>query len=224
MEDLEYLRTFYKDFLDKCCAHGFKFFECKDRYDFYEWEHKCGIENIGIYCTCGATKMVMWEETLPYVIKIPFLENRNGYRNFCEIEVRNYKEAQENSEIVDCFAWEDFLFNYKDVPIYIMEKVDCDECGISDAAYSYSFDAFCAGEKIERGTPGYEDAVSSFADDYYDWWDGIEQMEALLRENWGNRIFEKFQDFCYRRNIGDLHFANWGYRGGMLIAVDYSGC
>lgn len=223
MKDLAYLRQYYKEFLDDCCAHGLDFFETNNRDNFYDWGYNGTERPDNVFCSSGATKMVLWDDEEPYVIKIPFIDERSGYRDYCEIELHNYEQAHHFPEIVNCFAQVDFLFVYKNHPIYIMEKIDCDEQGIEDAAYDTSFVSFCDREGFEEGSLEYEDARDHFSDEYYDWWEGIEQIEALFCDCWGGRIFDCFRDYCNFHNINDLHTANWGWRGSELVVVDYSG-
>lgn len=223
MEDFNELKIFYKNFLDMCCATGLKFFETGSREDYWNWWDNLSRKNSHIHTSSGASKMVLWEDELPYVIKIPFLDGRTDYRDYCRVELKNYKVLKDFPEIIPCFAWIDYLFEYKGFPVYIMEKVDCDEDGIESAAYDSTLLRYCEEENLVEGSDDYKEKIADFSDSFFSLWDGIEKMETLLIENWGHLIVEKFQDFCYEYNINDLHSANWGYRGSELVVIDYSG-
>ena len=223
MKDLAYLQKYYRELLDDCVETGLDFFETKDRDSFYKWSYHNPDYPEDIHSASGATKAVIWTDELPYVIKIPFIDKGSVYRDFCRIELQNYEQAHHFPEIVACFAWVDYLFEYEGHPIYIMEKVDCDEDSISDAAYSSSFEDFCEREGYTEGSEEYEDVRDHFSDEYYDWWEGLEQMESLFCDSWGADIYDKFRAYCETRDINDLHTANWGWRGSELVAVDYSG-
>lgn len=222
MYNIEYLKCFYKEFLDDCCADGMDFFKTGDREDFYKWyDKRCNSEDFS--AAYGATKMVLWEDTLPYVIKVPFLDSRSGFRDYCRIELSNYKKVQKIPEIVDMFAEVEFLFEYCGFPVYIMEKVSCDEEEISSRAYEAAFDFSREQHGMYNdGSPEYEGFCDNFCSNYYNW-SAEEQMEDFLFGEWGFTTMKKFEDFCSKNNINDLHSGNWGWRKDRLVVVDYSG-
>ncbi len=214
--DIEELRIAYKQILDDCfeSTWDFSHFVGPDHdstgYNFPDY----------IHYAFGATKAVLWEDTLPYVIKIPlelYME-----RDYCKREVKNYKLAQNCPQIIKCFAWCDFLFYYYDMPIYIMEKADCDEDEIYSNAFETALSESCEDNNVERDGPDYDDYCETFSDEW-EWMDGTEQVGYLYYKQWGIETATLFEEFCDENGINDLHSANWGYINGRLVVVDYSG-
>ena len=210
------LKKLYEELLDKCCADGLTFFNTGEAYDFTDWgNHIKKEENDWIFVEWGMTKFVLWEETLPYVLKIPF-RGRMHIKNqdYCKVELENYLKAYE-TPIEDCFAWTDFLFNYHGYPVYIMEKVECNE----EETEFKAFDAYCSNSLFYLcGDLSREDMYNNFDDS-----NDRERMIGLLSKEWGEEIAEDFLDFCNENNINDLHSGNFGYRDGQLVIIDYSG-
>lgn len=218
MPNMEELRAFYKDFLDELVENGMSFFEDTNRDALLDWCDN-NSHDLDFYYANGATKMVFWEDEYPYVIKFPFLDE-NHARDYCKQELANYQAAQKDyPEIVDCFAWCDYLFEYCGFPIYIMEKVDCDEATVSERAYSAAYNT-AKDERFIKDDD--EDFDEEFSNEFYDW-SGDEQTEPLLYEEWNWKVVDTFLEFCSIRDINDRHTANWGYRGSQLVIIDYSG-
>lgn len=222
MENLDFLKQYYKELLDDCVVTGLDFFKTNDRDSFYNWSHKSHGCPEDVYSANGATKAVLWTDEMPYVIKIPFIDQMSCYRDFCELELINYKLAQNCPQIADCFAWCDFLFYYYDTPIYIMEKADCDEDEIYSSAYDAALSESCASNSVRKGSAGYNDYCEAFSEEW-EWMDGTEQVGYLYYREWGIEIATLFEEFCSEHSINDLHSANWGYVNGRLVVVDYSG-
>ena len=218
MTEIE-LQNHYRELLDYCCGNGLKFFETGDPNDLTEW--LTGVLPSSVFGDFGETKAVLYDDELPYVIKIPLMRHANS-KNYCDIELSNYSAAEEIPEIAGCFAWMDFLFEYHGFPIYIMEKVDCDEEEVSSRAYDSSFKWACSQEGFIEGSKEYEEFSEEFEDRYYDW--SMEaRMESFLEDEWTYQIFKIFQDFCWEHGINDLHAGNFGFRDGFLVVIDYSG-
>jgi len=210
------LKKFYREFLDKCCEDGLSFFETGDVHDLTQWGVRVHKKNPDwVSAEWGMTKFVLWENTKPYVLKIPFRGKMTFKdQDYCRIELRNYFRAYE-TPIEDCFAWVDYLFEYHGCPIYIMEKVECDE----ERTESRAFSAYCSHSlSYLCGDISQEDMY-----DYFDDSNDRERMIGLLTEEWGEEKAENFLDFCSENNINDLHSGNFGYRNGMLVIIDYSG-
>ena len=218
MTEIE-LQNHYRNFLDYCCSKGLEFFETGDPEDLIGWIAD-GLP-YSINGNFGETKAVLFDDELPYVIKIPLMRHSDS-KNYCEIEYKNYLAAEEIPEISSCFAWMDFLFEYKGFPIYIMEKVDCDEEEVGSRAYDSSFKWACSQEGFIEGSKEYKEFSESFESRYYNW--SMEaRMESLLEDEWTYQIRKIFQDFCWDHGINDLHAGNFGFRNGLLVVVDYSG-
>lgn len=217
------LKIAYKELLDTCCANGCTYFEDRDVEEFCTWIDNNLEEGSlsSVFGSSGATKAVLYND-LPYVIKIPLMKD-NESLNYCAIEYENYLAAIEIPEIADCFAWMDFLFEYKGLPIYIMEKVECNEWEISDKAYAASFEWACAEEGIDKGSEKYDKFCDEFSSSYYNW-EVDAQIDCLLEKEWGFKSIKAFNDFCWEHDINDRHMGNWGYRkNGCIVIIDYSG-
>lgn len=210
MYNIDELRIFYKSFLDDLCKGGLDADVIASKDNFIDWAY-ANNRKLDFFFSFGASKMVLWEDEMPYVLKIPFLNDVD--RDYCKIEIDNYKKAEKIPEIAECFAWCDYLFELFGFPIYIMEKANCDEGEISEQAYSSAYEATCEYESVDE---------EKFSEDFY-YWSDIEQMENLLCDEWTWRVFDKFLHFCEKNNINDRHTGNWGYIGDRLVIVDYSG-
>lgn len=213
----EELQVIYRELLDRCCEDGLgTFFETRDNEDLFRWLYQGSVDDVLI--ESGATKVVLSYTDLPYVIKFCF----SGKTDYCKAEYENYVAAKEIPEITDCFAWCDYLFDYRGFSIYVMEKIDCSEYLIEDRAYSASLESACQHEGICEDSEDYKRFCDEFSSSYYEW-DADEQMIDLLEKEWGSEIAHTFNDFCWENGINDRHSGNWGYRGDHLVIIDYSG-
>lgn len=169
----------------------------------------------------GQTKMVIIMDDLDYVIKIPFVRSE---RDYCVTEALNY-EAALDEDLDYYFAWcapvgyykrmaEWDKFNFgswraitwepmqKEVcaPIYVMEKVYCDEDAVSESLEGMGY--------------------SSMGCDEDDVW-------CLVEAAYGEEEYSKLKRFCTAMKINDLHTGNVGFRVmddvTSLVFVDYSG-
>jgi len=220
MHDRIAIRNHYMEVLEELSKIGLDtFFETRARCEFdnFDWNSVPG----SIQLSGGETKAVIWDNEMPYVLKIPYFSTKTVDKNYCDREVDFYAEAEE-AGLEDCFAWCDFLFFFHNCPVYIMEWADCDEGAIGDSAYDASFRLACAQEGISEGSENYDRFVDEFSDSYYNC-DCDTQILDLLDEVWGYQKARAFNDFCYDHGINDRHTGNWGYVDGRLVIIDYSG-
>lgn len=215
------IKAFYKDFLDDLCDKGLAdFFTSPSRERIDDWidSPDCCINTAG-----GETKVVLWEDTLPYVLKIPCTYSKNCLdTDFCKKEVENYNAACDE-DVDDKFAAIDFLFNFRNYPIYIMEKAECDADRIYDSAYSSALRNHLGDENVDEMTlDEREELEEGFSCDF-DSWDSEDQMDSLLYDIWDYEEVDRFKNFCIDHEINDLHCGNYGYINNKLVAVDYSG-
>ena len=212
----QYLIDFYTNLLNMCVEKGLDFFETHDRESFVDWHYDNNM--YGVDSDWGASRFVIWEDTLPYVIKIPFIDNRTQYKNYCEIEVEICERAMK-TDIRDCFAETAFLCYYQGHPIYIMEKAICDEdelyLSACEAAENHKdmTEEFVARSEVEN----YSSSAS------FSSMDSMTQAEFLKLEEWGEDVADKFFSFSKENNINDQHLGNFGYIDNHLVIIDYCG-
>ena len=217
---MSYISSYYKDLLDFLYKeHGFDNFLASDSEedDFYYWRQSVP-RSLPFEITNGASKGVIIDHSLPYVLKIPFNYYNDRARDYCELELENYLAATYIKEISDCFAWTDFLFTYRGYPIYIMEKVECDGGKVENKAFNSSFNLYCKKHSLLAS----DKTKATFQSVFYRY-DNEARMDALLIEQIGKKNSKIFWEFCDNNDINDLHDDNWGFRGDKLVLVDYSG-
>jgi len=186
----------------------------------------------------GATKGVIMNDELNYVIKLPFLYEKHfedwnsktqEYRkvwyepdaDYCRIEWRNYAKAVE-AGIGECFAPTYYVGKFRGCPVYVQEKCYCDEKLVSDASYDSAW-----REWQEHNSGCYhdnEEMEEDFSNDFYAY-ESEDQISSLTYECWDAKVASKFWNFCEDMMIGDLHSGNWSYDDNdqSLRVVDYSG-
>jgi len=214
------LQKYYKTFLNCCCDNGLNFFKTKNPQDLISWICD-GEKPSHIFGDFGMTKAVLYDAAIPYVIKIPLVNGGNSI-NYCEKEYQNFLKAKEIPEIVNCFAWCCYLFDYCGIPIYVMEKVDCNTRKISSYAFDAAFEYFRAKEGATEDSDEYKLLLDQFTEEFFSW-DDSAKNEILLENQWTERVYELFGDFCWENDINDLHTGNFGFKGNTLVVIDYSG-
>lgn len=216
---MDTITSHYRKLLDYLCErHNFaNFLEDGTENGFIDW--RCNLSKSSFEVNWGSSKGVIFDPDLPYVLKIPFDFYTSRARNYCEIEYENYQAAKDFPEILDRFAWIDFLFAYRGYPIYIMEKVNCDDEEILSRAFNSSYSTYCERNNFLSKKEKLED----FSDIFHCHYSPREQMNDLLINQIGAARTKLFWDFCDEREINDLHSGNWGLRGNDLVLVDYSG-
>lgn len=216
---MDTITSHYRKLLDYLCdRYNFAdFLEDGTEDGFMDWRYNLSKSSFEV--NWGSSKGVIFDPDLPYVLKIPFDFYTSRARNYCEIEYENYQAAKDFPEILDRFAWTDFLFAYRGYPIYIMEKVDCDDEEILSRAFNSSYSTFCERNNFLSK----KEKLVVFSDLFHCYYSPREQMNDLLINQIGAARTKLFWDFCDEREINDLHGGNWGLRGNDLILVDYSG-
>ena len=156
----------------------------------------------------GLSKFVLFsKEKNPiakkYVVKLPMLcwekINEKGFVtrvdsiDYCNIEKSIFDLAIEEGQ--SNFLAEIWnIGTIKDVPIYLMERADCSESKLWKTPLTV-FDDFSELGLIYK-------SFSTF---------------------YGEKVFEKFYDFCYNEDINDFHSGNIGFIGNRPVMIDYSG-
>lgn len=230
-----------------------RFFQTRDPDDLpYENEAWNAIHNLGIYTGRGCTKFVFWDkDRMDYVFKIPFANMNEDYCN-SEVEVYNsaidagvadcfawcaYLDTFDHGMVtVRHEVWHDEDGGFEEVvvdtihslmPIYAMEFADVDEEGIASTSESIQRALHQQGikDRGEYDTCDHADEDEDYGDydDYMVDGDSIEGVEYVMRDQWGEALFNKFDEFCSDNQVNDLHAANVGFVDGHFVCVDYSG-
>lgn len=203
------------------------FIKWRTRDNFERWCCNDGPIGWNVFCANGTTKAVLWDDCCDFVLKIPFALSVD----WCEKEVINYQAAIKDC-LEDYFAWTEYVktihMSIGDIPVYIMEYVDCDEEAITDTIYSE------VRERADIERRSYEREYSdndensrneSFSDDWYPSIDifGDEGVEILFQKEYGIPFTNDLFNWMYDHKINDMHAGNVGYIGYRLVCVDYSG-
>ena len=184
-----------------------------DYHEYYKWKDRYWAEyNKGnmysISFGAGCTRLVILPENSNYVFKIQY--DTSDEVDFCRNERYVYSQAVERG-CEEFFAWIDCIGRYGSVLVYAMEKVEVNEDRNSDDSYTYHANRW---HEDHEG----EDEDEMCIDDYDDH-EGM--IEYAIAHN-GPRM-EIAEQLIYDLGVNDLHSANWGYRGEVLVAVDYGG-
>ena len=196
--------TDFVGFLNRVGEDYMEFYKWKDRY----WA-ECNQDNVGgIDFGAGCTRLVIIPPASNYVFKIQY--DDSDPVDYCRNERYVYSQAVERG-CEEFFAWIECIGTYGSVSVYAMEKVEVNEERNSDDSYIYHAERW----KEECG----EDEDPEYYGEDYDDHDGM--IEYAIAHN-GDRM-KIAEQLIYDLGVNDLHSANWGYRGEVLVAVDYGG-
>lgn len=170
----------------------------------------------------GASKGVIIDDDLDYVIKIPFLYSEYYNRAKDKMELSNfdnycsYEEAVYNCAgtygLNDFFAESFFLGYFHNVPIYLMKRMDasCERCSdtvISGLVESGLDENEASDKYYEALEENDTDLVRLLFSLYYD----EDEVDDLI-------------DFLDRQQVNDLHDGNIGFDShDNPVLIDYSG-
>ena len=184
-----------------------------------EWagQHHRLLDSLGCYVTCGATRVVVISDEDDWVLKFSFLDSlvKTDYNL---LEAENYQAAIE-AGLSRYFAATYCLGNICGLEVYVQERVNADEDGVSDEFYNYTLENY------------YSDCRDDYEseEDLHDaaWEDSTElenedRIWAMVGD-FDRKDCIKLVEFCDVREINDLHAANWGFRDGWPVMIDYSG-
>lgn len=210
VKNMEYLKETVFDLLEILYTEDSnfsRFLETRNENYWYKFSRNFYRSDFfDISLSSGATKAVIIPNSLDYVIKIPFITNSEI--NYCAREAEYYSDAKDSNIeelFCECFYLEDFC----GVPIYLMEKVSCDETEVFDSFYNY--------------LTSKRDLNEEEAEDYMD---NISENTVVyeLTEIYYNDKYDLFWEFCSEHEINDIHAGNVGFRdNGQLVIIDYSG-
>ena len=196
--------TDFADFLNRVGEDYTEFYKWKDRY--WAEYNKGNMDNVTF--GAGCTRLVVISPNSNYVFKIQYDDSDDV--DFCRNERFVYSKAVEEG-CEEFFAWIDCIGKYGSVLVYAMEKVEVNEERNSDDSYVFHAEQW-------RAECGEDEDPEYYGDDYDDH-DGM--IEYAIAHN-GKRM-QLAADLIERLGVNDLHSANWGYRGDVLVAVDYGG-
>lgn len=196
--------TDFVGFLNRVGEDYTEFYKWKDRY----WEEQYKDNVGGIDFGAGCTRLVIIPPASNYVFKIQYDDSDSV--DYCRNERYVYSQAVKRG-CEEFFAWIECIGTYGSVLVYAMEKVEVNEDRNSDDSYTYHANRW---HEEHKG----EDEDEMYIDDYDDH-DGMIEY-AIARNGDRMRIAEQL---IYDLGVNDLHSANWGYRGEVLVAVDYGG-
>lgn len=173
-----------------------------------------GLGDRDISAEAGASKLVIIDQNLDYVIKIPMLEQNYGI-NYCEKEREVYDEALQ-------FGFEDFFAEciwlgiYCGVPIYLMKKMEINNKELQNR-FLDGYKKSCKRNKVKYDI--------TKANTIYNWGcqDNYLLVENLL-ETLDKEKLLSLIDFLMENQVNDLTEANIGFnKNGKIVFIDYSG-
>lgn len=197
-----------------------------------EWTNK-NIQNIpdGIGVSCGACRVVIWDESNPdYVFKLQRYQC-NQRINYSGREYELYEKAitrhleHRFARIIPLGEYDFINHGMKfAIPygIYAMEYCDCKEDDIDDDSYDFLRRRLADenGYDFDNLTREQEDEINSSADDC----DSDSNMLDWASYVWGDDSGDKVAALLSENRRWDLHSGNWGYlKDGSLVLVDYAG-
>ena len=218
------IRSMFKEIIDTLVndyGFGEAIIESDSPEDLYGvWEKAMEAEvQLGLWFGNGATKFVIGVCDYDYVLKF----TRCKY-DYCKREVETYNAA-EGEGFEDAFAWTAHLFDYDidgiTIPMYVMERCDCDDCAIGDDICEFEFREYCTTNGLVDNS---ENREKFYCERDYDAHD--ETVMDWACEHWGVERCSNERtvvDFMREMYINDIHSGNWGWSGNRLVLVDYSG-
>lgn len=167
------------------------------------WDMK--MENFGFGASGGASKICIWHDDLAnWVIKVGYT---SGVKmDYAAKEYENYCLAEE-AGLAHYFPKTIYLGEFGGRPYYLQEWAECDESQVSSTWW-------------ERLRDQHEEEGDEYEEDWL--WDEICDMDD------DQKAYLSFGDnelcqFLWDHRIGDLHEGNFGYVGGRMVIVDFSG-
>ena len=188
----------------------------------YRWEnYRAASSALNIWMKAGATRLVIGADDEDYIIKIQL--DVNDCEDYGAREAEICQEAKELG-LLDFFANSFFLFDYTlpwgtKLPVYAMEKCSCNATQMSDDTCEYQYQKYCKERNLPDNSANRSAFFSNYCPD-----ESTEQIEYAL-SRWGLDIAKEALLLNFMRDwyINDLHSGNWGYRGDMLVMIDYGG-
>ena len=169
------------------------------------WFYNNDMFAFGFGASGGASKICIWHDDLTnWVIKVGYT---SGVKmDYAAKEYENYCLA-EMAGLAHYFPKTIYLGEFGGRPYYVQEWAECSEDAVSSTWY-------------ERLRDRYEEEGDECDCDSL--WNEIDDMDD------DQKAFLSFGDnelcqFLWDHRIGDLHEGNFGYVGGRMVIVDFSG-
>lgn len=171
---------------------------------FRDWYEDEGLVYAGFSMASGCTKACIWHDDLnDWIIKVGFSNSKIDY---AELEYTNYCLAEEEG-LGYYFPETVYIGTFGGHRFYAQRECECDEASVSREWYDSLCDRYYdRGEEYDCDTVWSE--VEELEDD--------ERVELLFGD-------EKLIEFLREYKINDLHEGNFGYRGGNMVIIDFSG-
>lgn len=169
------------------------------------WFCNNNLNRVGFGASGGASKVCIWHDDLDgWVIKVGYAEKVKC--DYATVEYNMYCLAEE-AGLAYYFPKTIYLGEFGGRAFYVQEYAECDESQVSSEWY-------------ERLRDQYDEDGEEYDSDNL--WYAIDCMDD------DEKAFLSFHDnelcnFLHENEIGDLHEGNFGYIGGRMVIVDFSG-
>ena len=202
---------------------------------YTRYQVKCDVMNMfsDITVEYGATRIVIIQDDVPYVLKI---QDDDSEFDYGKNEVTVYQKAAEQG-LEKYFAWvmkaftlilpfeyraddsDEMIHSEAKRDIYVMERCDMDEDVMTQNSIDHAYHAWLAEEKLEDCQESREKWEDECDEGY------LSNQEAMLEyaeDEWGDAAWDvsEFLDSMY---VNDCHSGNFGWRNGELVICDYAG-
>ena len=170
-----------------------------------DWFYKNKLHNEGFDLSTGMTKAcIIHNDLCNWVIKVGFV--RGVKIDYAKKEYECYCLAKD-AGLEHYFPTTIYLGDFGNRPFYLQQKATCCEEEVSSEWY----------ERLRDRYDEYEEEY-----DCDNLWDIIYDMDddEKVILTFGD---EELAEFLRENRIGDLHEGNFGYIGGCLVIVDFSG-
>lgn len=206
-----------------------------DTYAYTKYQVKYDVMNMfsDITVEYGATRIVIIQDDVPYVLKI---QDDNSKFDYGKNEVAVYQKAAEQG-LEKYFAWvmkaftlvlpfeyraensNEMIHSETKRDIYVMEKCDMDEDEMTQNSIDHAYHVWLKEEKLEDCQESWEKWEDECDEAY------LSDQEAMLEyaeDEWGDATWDvsEFLDSMY---VNDCHSGNFGWRNGELVICDYAG-
>lgn len=206
-----------------------------DTHAYTRHQVRCDVMNMfsDITVEYGATRIVIIQDDVPYVLKI---QDDDSEFDYGKNEVTVYQKAAEQG-LEKYFAWvmkaftlilpfeyraddsDEMIHSETKRDIYVMERCDMDEDAMTQNSIDHAYHAWLAEEELEDCAESRERWEDECDEDY------LSNQEAMLEyaeDEWGNAAWDvsEFLDSMY---VNDCHSGNFGWRNDELVICDYAG-
>lgn len=192
----------------------------RDCWKDMEWDDMEAIaDRAGCGFNIGASKCVFSHKSWDFVLKIPYY-GEGASIDYCHKEFNDYEEiCARYPQIAPLFAEVRYLGEFGEMPVYAQKKVPFifgdwkwDNTAKSETLYKNYFRRMCEDVNFDRlaNRLHYSRMCKEFGE--------------LIIETFGMLVFNKFAQWIFDTNQGDLHNSNVGLTANNKpIVFDFSG-